>query len=137
MTSTIFTFLVLTLFPAACFINLKTWRTDFKQWGRFLIFYTLFIAAYMTFEKPDNVMDDLFGLNENSTCEDYNNAKLKYQVDYVTQCQGLSGDQCMAMADNPSAHDAAVACFLTEMKTCRGWEKISKIFRACVAGSGA
>src|SRR5260370_40905770 len=74
----------------------------------------------------------LFGLGATSTCEGYNSSDNKYQVMFPEKCGCLYPKQAYAIETNRIIKDAVTACFEDEMKRCRGWEKIGKLYRECV-----
>jgi hypothetical protein len=82
----------------------------------------------LTIEDPSR----LFGLSAGSTCESYNTSDIEYQVAFPDKCGCLYPKQADALDTNSAIREAVKACFVEEMKHCRGWEKIGKIYRACL-----
>lgn len=84
--------------------------------------------AWAAYQNPYS----LFGLSASSDCKDYNTSEVKYRVQFPDRCGCLYPEQADALA-NAQVRAAALACFETEMKQCRGWEKIGDAYRSCVA----
>ena len=99
---------------------------DKRQWAVCGVI-VLIVFAYAISRNPDY----LFGLSASSDCKDYNTAESKYKDQFPDRCGCLYPGQSDALA-NPQVRVAALACFETKMKQCRGWEKIGEAYRACV-----
>jgi len=102
-------------------------KEQWKQLVPIVIVCALGIA-WVAYEHPYAI----FGLSSSSDCKDYNTAEVKYKVQFPDRCGCLYPEQAHALG-NAQVRVAALACFETEMKQCRGWEKIGDAYRQCVA----
>ena len=102
----------------------------FKDPNKLWYFLPFIIVSFIwnTYGAPEKV----FGLNNRSTCAEYNTANIKYRALYSAEgCCYLNLEQSDALS-RPGISEAIHNCFETKMNECRGWEKLSDIYRSCV-----
>ena len=81
---------------------------------------------YVVIQNPGLI----WGLDADSTCEDWNMSKFEYQIDFITGCGCLTGDQADKMLED-ALEEKVHHCFEEKMKTCRGWEEIGPVYQQC------